>query len=55
MFTVTSQSLYCVTYADRELVTTFDSRERAESYAALDPELSVVYGDVFDVLKSLAR
>ena len=55
MFTVTSENVYCVTYADRELVTTFDRREEAEAYADVDPEFSVVYGDVFDVLASLAR
>lgn len=54
VFTVHATPQYCVVYDNKELVTTFETEEPALAYCECGEELTVVYGDVFSVLKSLA-
>ena len=54
MFYVSTPNQYHVVCSGTELVTSFDTEEEALAYADVDPELTVVYGEYFDVLKTLA-
>ena len=54
VFFVTTQNQYHVVYNNRELVTSFDTETQAKAYADVDPEFTVVYGELFSVLEDLA-
>ena len=54
VFYVSTSNEYHVVCSGTSLVTSFDTEEEALAYADVDPELTVVYGEYFDVLKTLA-
>ena len=54
VFFVETENQYHVVYNNRELVTSFDTEREAQAYADVDPEFTVVYGELFSVFKDLA-
>lgn len=54
VFFVTTENQYHVVYNNSELVTSFDTESQANAYADVDPEFTVVYGELFSVLEDLA-
>lgn len=53
MFYVSTENQYHVVNGGKELVTSFDTELEAKAYADVDPEFTVVYGELFEVLETL--
>ncbi len=49
----TSNQYHVVHFQDKEVVTSFDTEQEAHNYVDCAPGCTVVYGEFFEVLKTL--